>query len=165
MRTAKLTATLTPVMTALAMIALTLVNGAFASNPATGAGKGREVIKIVNTVPGPRHGHVIATGAFDDHGYFLRKKASLVFTKGRLAVRRHLLSTVYSPPDLATCWFKIRQSGTFRVFYATGKYRGLRYGGRFSTTISGRLKRTGHDECGSQIVFYRTVTYEIGYVP
>ena len=92
-------------------------------------------------------------------------KASLIFPKGRLAVRRRLLSTSYRPPNLATCWFKIRQHGTFSVFYATGKYRRLRYGGQFWTHIAGRLKRTGPDQCGSKIAYYRSVTYEIGKIP
>jgi hypothetical protein len=147
-------------LTAVAMSAVTMLVGA--PGPALA---GREVIKIVGTAPGPRHAQVTAKGAFDANGYFYRKKASLIFPKGRLAVRRHLLSTKVSPPNLATCWFKARQNGTFRVFYATGKYKGLRYSGRFWTHISGRLASTGHDQCGSKIVYYRTVTYEIGKIP
>jgi len=149
-------------VTAVAMSALTVLVGGFASQPAHG---GREVIKIVGTRPGPLHAQVTARGPVTAKGYFFRKKASLIFPKGRLAVRRHLESTSYTPPNLATCWFKIRQSGTFRVFYATGKYRGLRYGGQFSTNISGRLNRTGPDECGSKIVYYRAVSYERGTIP
>lgn len=147
---------------AVAMSAVTMLTGGFASRPALA---GREVFKIVATVPGPRHAQVTAKGAFRAHGYFFRKKASLIFPKGRLAVRRHVLSTTVSPPNLATCWFKARQNGTFRVIYATGKYKGLRYSGQFWTHISGRLKSTGHDQCGSKIVYYRTVTYEIGKIP
>lgn len=149
-------------LTAAAMSAVTMLVGGFASGPAFA---GREVIKIVGTMPGPRHAQVSAKGAFDAHGYFFRKKASLIFPKGRLAVRRHVVSTTVSPPNLATCWFKARQNGTFRVFYATGTYKGLRYSGRFWTHVSGRLASTGHDQCGSKIVYYRTVTYEIGKIP
>jgi len=144
------------------MSTVTIAVAGFTTQPAAAK---REVIKIVNTMPGPKHGQVTAKGAFNARGYFLRKRASLVFPKGRLGVRRHVIGTVVSPPNLVTCWFKIRQHGTFRVFYATGAYRGLRYGGQFTTNFSGRLKRTGHDQCGSQIVYYRSVTYEIGNVP
>jgi hypothetical protein len=149
-------------LTGTAMTALIMATAGFAGQPAV---HGREVIKIVGTMPGPLHAQVTATGAFTARGYFVRKKASLFFPKGRLAVRRHVQSTSYTPPNLATCWFKIKQNGTFRVFYATGKYRGLRYSGKFWTTFSGRLKRTGHDQCGSKIVFDRVVTYEIGKIP
>lgn len=149
-------------LTAVAMSAVTMLAGGFASGPAFA---GREVIKIVGTVPGPAHAQVTARGAFGAHGYFLRRKASLIFPDGRLAVRRHLLSTTVSPPNLATCWFKARQAGTFRVLRGTGKYKGLRYSGRFWTHISGRLKSAGHDQCGSKIVYYRAVTYEIGKIP
>ncbi|HWF82183.1 MAG TPA: hypothetical protein VN695_16495 [Streptosporangiaceae bacterium] len=162
-------------LTAIAMSAVTMLAGGFASGAGLGgrppgaprlqALAGREVIKIVGTIPGPLHAKVTAKGAFDADGYFFRKKASLIFPKGRLAVRRRLLSTSYRPPNLATCWFKIRQHGTFSVFYATGKYRGLRYGGQFWTRIAGRLKRTGPDQCGSKIAYYRSVTYEIGKIP
>jgi hypothetical protein len=149
-------------LTAVAMSAVTMLAGGFASRPVPA---GREVIKIVGTTPGPLHAKVTAKGAFKARGYFFRKKASLIFPKGRLVVKRHLLVTRYRPPNLATCWFKIWQKGTFRVSYATGKYRGLRYSGRFWANVAGRLKRTGHDQCGSEIVFYRVVTYEIGKIP
>jgi hypothetical protein len=162
MRIMKMPTLLTACLTAVLMSGVTVAVAGFASHPARAL---HESIKIVNTTPGPKHGQVTAKGAFNAKGYYVRKRASLVFPKGRLAVRRHLLSTVDTPPNLTTCWFKIRQRGTFRVFYATGKYRGLRYGGRFWTDISGRLKRSGPDQCGSTIVFYRTVTYEIGNVP
>ena len=162
MRSRKIPTVLSACLTAALMSVVTVAVAGFAGLPAHAK---REVIKIVNTMPGPRHGVVTAKGAFDAKGYFVHKRASLIFPKGRLAVRRHVRSTTYTPPNLATCWFKIKQRGTFRVFYATGKYRGLRYGGHFWTNISARLKRTGHDQCGSKIVYYRTVTYEIGYVP
>jgi hypothetical protein len=162
MRIMKVPAILTACLTAAAMSVVTVTVAGFARYAAHTT---RESIKIVNTMPGPRHGLVTAKGAFKAKGYFFRKRASLIFPTGRLAVRRHLLSTTYTPPNLATCWFKIRQRGTFRVFYATGTYRGLRYSGNFWTDISGRLKRSGPDQCGSKIVFYRTVTYEIGNVP
>lgn len=149
-------------LTAIAVSAATLLAGGFAGGRVPA---GREVIKITGTIPGPRHAQVTAKGAFSANGYFLRKKASLIFPKGRLAVRRHVLSTSYKPPNLATCWFKIRQHGTFRVFYATGTYRGLRYSGQFWTHVAGRLKRTGQDQCGSKIVFYHSVVYEIGKIP
>ncbi len=80
-------------------------------------------------------------------------------------MRRHLTSTSNRPPNLATCWFKARQTGTFRVFYATGKYHGLRYDGNFTTSIAGRLNKTGPDQCGTKIVVYNAVTYEIGTIP
>jgi hypothetical protein len=111
------------------------------------------------------HAKVTAKGAFTATGYFLRKKASLIFPKGRLVVRRHVLSTSYKPPNLATCRFYISQKGTFRVTYSTGKYKGLRYNGQFWSHIAGRLKQTGHDQCGSTIVHYHFVTYEIGKIP
>lgn len=150
-------------LTGAAMTALIMLTGGFTGQPV--AAHGREVIKIVGTMPGPLHAQATAKGAFNARGYFVRKKASLVFPKGRLAVRRHVRTTSYTPPNLTTCWFKIKQSGTFRVFYATGRYRGLRYSGQFSTTFSGRLKRTGPGQCGSKIVYYRIVTYEIGKIP
>lgn len=149
-------------MTAVAMSALIAATGGFASRDGI---HGREVIKIVGSMPGPFHAQVTAKGAFTARGYFVRKKASLVFPKGRLAVRRHVVTTTYTPPNLATCWFKIEQSGTFRVFYATGSYRGLRYSGQFRSTFSGRLKPTGHDQCGSKVVVYHIVTYETGAIP
>lgn len=147
---------------AVAMSAVTMLAGGFASRSVPA---GREAIKIVGSIPGPSHAQVTAKGAFSARGYFLRKRASLIFPKGRLAVRRQVLSTSERPPNLATCWFKIWQHGTFRVFYATGKYRGLRYSGQFWTHVAGRLERTGHDQCGSKIVFYHSVTYEIGKIP
>jgi hypothetical protein len=146
-------------LTAVAMSAVTLLAGGFASRSAL---SGREVFKIVGTTPGPLHARVTAKGAFDAHGYFFRKKASLIFPKGRIAVRRHVLTTSYRPPNLATCWFKVQQHGTFRVAYGTGKYRRLRDNGQFWTHVAGRLQRTGHDQCGSKIVYYHFVTYEIG---
>jgi hypothetical protein len=162
MRRRKPPAVLSACLTAVAMSTVTIAVAGFTSQS---AGAKREVIKIVNTMPGPKHGQVTAKGAFSARGYFFRKHASLVFPKGRLAVRRHVVATMVTPPNLATCWFKIHQNGTFRVFYATGAYRNLRYGGQFTTNFSGRLKRTGHDQCGSKIVYYRSVTYEIGNVP
>lgn len=149
-------------LAAVGMSAVTVLAGGFASRSVP---SGREVIKIVRTIPGPAHAEVTAKGAFSAHGYFLRRKASLIFPRGRIAVRRHLLSTSDTPPNLATCWFKIRQYGTFRVIHATGKYRGLRYGGQFWTHVAGRLKRTGQDQCGSKIVFFHSVTYEMGKIP
>jgi hypothetical protein len=156
-------------LTLVAMIALTLVTGGFRAAPAASLGSahphGKEVIKIVAKRPGPYHARASAHGAFSAKGYFLRKRASLIFPGGRLAVRRHLISTTNQPPNLSTCWFKARQTGTFRVFYATGKYHGLRYDGNFTTSIAGRLKKTGPDQCGSKIVVYSAVTYEIGTIP
>ncbi len=127
--------------------------------------RGKETIKIVGTMPGPRHAKVTARGAFHAKGYFVHHRAWLVFPKGRLAVHRSVTTTAFSPPNLATCWFKERQTGTFRVFYATGRYKGLRYSGQFWTNISGRLKKSGTDQCGSKIVRYRAVTYEVGAIP
>jgi hypothetical protein len=157
------------VLTAVTMVALVLVTSGFRAGPAVSLGSaaphGREVIKIVAKKPGPYHAQVAARGAFHAKGYFLRKRASLIFPGGRLAVRRHLISTTNQPPNLATCWFKAQQTGTFRVFYATGKYRGLRYDGDFSTSIAARLNKAGPDQCGTKIVVYSAVTYEIGTIP
>lgn len=126
---------------------------------------GKEVIKIVSKVPGPFHAKVTAKGAFNAQGYFLRRRASLIFPDGRLAVHRRVTSTSNRPPNLATCWFKARQTGTFRVFYATGRYHGLRWDGDFTTSIAGRLNKTGPDQCGTKIVVYNAVTYETGTIP
>jgi hypothetical protein len=157
------------VLTVVTMTALMLATSGFRSGPAvslrSAAPHGREVIKIVAKKPGPFHAQVTAKGAFHAKGYFLHKRASLIFPGGRLAVRRNLLSTSNEPPNLATCWFKARQTGTFRVFYATGKYRRLRYSGDFSTAIAARLNKTGPDQCGTKIVVYSAVTYEIGTIP
>lgn len=153
-------------LTAVVMSAATMAAGGFTSRPAAGAvPAGREVFKIAGTMPGPLHARVTAKGAFSADGYFFRKKASLIFPKGQLVVRRDVLSTSEKPPNLATCWFKITQSGTFSVSHATGKYRGLRDSGQFWTHVAGRLQRTGPDQCGSKIVFYHTVSYEIGRIP
>ncbi len=145
-------------LTAVAMTVLATTG--FAAAP-----HGREVIKIVSKKPGPYHAKVIARGAFHAKGYFLHRRASLVFPGGRLAVRRHVTSTANQPPNLATCWFKARQTGTFRVFYATGKYRGLRWDGDFISSIAGRLNKTGPLQCGTKIVAYNVVTYETGTIP
>ena len=149
-------------LTAVAMSAVIMLVGGFANRPAI---SGREVFRIVGTTPGPLHAAVTAKGAFKASGYFFRKKASLIFPKGRLVVRRHVLSTRYRPPNLKTCWFKISQYGRFRVTYSTGRYRKLRYSGQYRTHVSGRLKRTGPNQCGSKIVYYHFVTYEIGNIP
>jgi hypothetical protein len=156
-------------LTLVAAVALTLLTSGFRSAPAAplrpAHPHGKEVIKIVTKRPGPYHARVSAHGAFYAKGYFLRRRASLIFPGGRLAVRRHLISTVNQPPNLATCWFKAHQTGTFRVFYSTGKYRGLRWDGNFTTAIAGRLNKTGANQCGSKIVVYSAVTYEIGTIP
>jgi hypothetical protein len=149
-------------LTAVAVSAVIMVAGGFASRPVI---DGREVFKIVGTTPGPLHATVTAKGAFNASGYFVRKRASLIFPKGRLVVRRHVLATTYTPPNLSTCWFKISQRGTFRVTYATGRYKRLRYNGQYWSHIWGRMKRTGHNQCGSTIVHYHFVTYEIGKIP
>ncbi len=163
MRRTKLAPVLRAGLTAVLMGSLTAAVGGFGSG--VESVRGREVIKIVSTRPGPLHAKVTAKGAFRATGYFWRKKASLVFPRGRLAVRRTLASSTVSPPNLATCRFKARQTGTFRVFYATGQYHGLRYSGQFWTNISGRLKKAGHDQCSAKIATYRAVTYEIGTFP
>lgn len=144
------------------MTAAVMALAGFAYRPAI---SGHEVIRIVGTNPGPRHAKVTAKGAFDAHGYFFRKKASLIFPKGRLVVKRQVISTSYAPPNLATCRFKISQYGTFRVTYSTGRYRKVRYSGQYWSHVSGRLKRTGADQCGSKIVSSRLVVYEIGNIP
>jgi hypothetical protein len=156
-------------LTAVTMTALTLLTSGFRAAPTVSLGSvhphGKEVIKTVTKVPGPYHARVNAHGAFSAKGHFLRKRASLIFPGGRLAVRRHLVSTSNQPPNLSTCWFKARQAGTFRVFYATGRYHGLRYDGNFTTSIAGRLNKTGPGQCGTKIVVYSAVTYEIGTIP
>lgn len=156
------------------MIAVTVVAAGLSAAAAAGAGAGpgsgrvrhgQETLKIVATKPGPRHAPVYASGAFTAKGYFFRKRANIIFPHGRLAVHRQLLSTTNYPPDLAACTFKATQTGTFNVFYATGWYRHVRYSGQFRTTITGHLKKSGHDQCTNQIVSYRTVTYEVGSIP
>ena len=106
---------------------------------------GRLVFRIVARMPGPRHAAVTASGAFKARGYFVRKDATLVFPHGRVTVRRHILSTTYTPPNLSTCTFTIRQNGTFAVIRATGRYRGLHDTGTFRTTLRGQApqERTG----------------------
>jgi hypothetical protein len=155
-------------LTAVTTAAVALAVAGFTAAPVASARPARtdqEVIKIVGTIPGPRHAKVTATGAFYGRGYFFRRRASLIFPSGRLAVHRVLLSTTVSPPNLATCWFKEQQSGTFRVFYGTGKFRHVRYSGTFTAKIAGRLKKIAPDECGSKIEVYDTVTYETGIIP
>jgi hypothetical protein len=155
-------------LTVLAIAGITMLTAGFTSTPArpsTSARHGTETIKITGTMPGPRHAVVTAKGAFKAKGYFWRKRASLVFPHGRLAVSRKVTSSTVNPPDLSTCVFTAKQYGTFSVFYATGWYHGLRYSGTYSTTITGHLKKLGDDQCGSKIVAYRTVTYEVGIIP
>jgi hypothetical protein len=123
---------------------------------------GREVFKIVARLSGPRHPVASAWGAFTAKGSFIRKDATLVFPKGKIVVRRHVLHTSYFGPDLGTCRFKVVQTGSFRVARATGRYQGLRESGRFRTTVHGRLNKTGTNRCGSRLVARRTVTYETG---
>jgi len=150
------------VLIAALMTVVTLATAGFAGDHSF---RGKETIKIFATKPGPWHAKVTAKGAFTAKGYFVHHRAWLVFPKGRLAVHRKVVSTSYSPPNLSTCWFKSRQSGTFRVFYATGRYKGLRYSGQYWTNISGRLKKSGQNQCTSKIVVYRAVTYEVGTIP
>jgi hypothetical protein len=154
----------------LASVALTVVLAGTVTATASGfasapARHGKETFKIVNTKPGPLHAPVTATGAFKAKGYFWRKKASLVFPHGRLAVHRTVTSSSVNPPDLSTCVFTEQQTGTFSVFYATGWYKGLRYTGTYTTRVTGHLKSLGDDQCGSTIVRYRAVTYEVGIIP
>ncbi len=150
----------------LAGVAVAVVcTAGFANGPGGPARHGKETFKIVDTKPGPFHAVATATGAFKAKGYFWRKRASLVFPHGRIAIHRHLLTTSENPPDLATCVFTAKQTGTFSVFYATNWYKGLRYSGNYTTSITGHLKKAGHDQCGSAIVSYRAVTYEVGVIP
>ncbi len=155
-------------LTGVAMAALTALTGGFGSYHAPTAGEslhGHVLIRIIDTKPGPRHAKVFAKGAFHATGYFVRKKAMVVFPKGKLVVRRHVTSSSVSPPRLSTCRFTEKQAGTFRVSHATGAYQGHRFSGTFSTRISGRLKKAGHNQCGSKIVTYRAVVTEIGTIP
>lgn len=159
----------TACLTAAAMAALTALAGGFGASHAppgaVAALRGHEILRIIDTRPGPKHAKVFAKGAFKATGYFVRSKATLVFPKGKLVVRRHVTSTSVSPPNLGTCRFTERQAGSFSVSHATGAYQGHRFSGSFSSKISGRLKRTGHDQCGSKIVTYRAVTTETGTIP
>jgi hypothetical protein len=135
------------------------------ARPATSpAFAGREVFKIYGVRPGPRRPVVTASGAFSAKGAFNRKRATIDFPKGRIIVFRHVLHTSYFGPDLATCRFKIVQSGTFHVARATGRYRGVSETGTFRSTVRARLHRTGPDRCGSHLVAYQAVTYETGTV-
>ncbi len=149
-----------------ALVTAVMLAGA-APGAAMAAGRGpayagRLVFTIVGRMPGPRHASVTASGAFRASGYFVRKDATLVFPHGRITVRRNVQSTTYTPPNLRTCTFTIRQNGTFGVTRATGRYRGLHDNGTFRTTVRGRLRKTGTDRCSSTIVAKRTVTYEVG---
>ena len=78
-------------LTMVTMAALTLLTSGFRAAPTVSLGSaalhGKEVIKIVAKVPGPYHARAKAHGAFSAKGYFLRKRASLIFPGGRLAVR------------------------------------------------------------------------------
>jgi len=149
-----------------AVLAATMATGlapASASAAVRGpAFAGREVFKIVSRVPGPRHPVAYAWGAFKAKGYFVRRRTTLVFPKGRIVVHRAVQQTTYYGPDLETCRFKIVQKGSFLVTRATGRYRGLRDSGSFAATLHGRLRQTGGDRCGRKIVSRKTVTYEIG---
>ncbi|HEX9065289.1 MAG TPA: hypothetical protein VF843_09280 [Streptosporangiaceae bacterium] len=151
---------------ALSLLTTGLLAGA-ASSPAYAAARqpgfaGRLEFRIVSRLPGPRHAAVTASGAFTASGYFIRKQATLVFPHGRITVARHIQSTSEPPPNLRTCTFTIRQSGTFAVTRATGRYRGLRDSGTFSTTLRGKLRKLGPDRCG-KLVARRTVTIEAGH--
>jgi hypothetical protein len=123
---------------------------------------GREVFRIVDVMPGPRHASVTAHGAFAASGHFIRKRATITFPHGRIIVRRHVQGITYSGPNLRTCRFSIVERGTFVVRKATGRYRGLHESGRFTSRLHGRLKKAGTNQCSSKIVAKRTVTYEIG---
>ncbi|MGI9004802.1 MAG: hypothetical protein ACR2FU_01125 [Streptosporangiaceae bacterium] len=142
------------------MLAGTVSSAAYAAERGP-AYAGRLEFRIIGRMPGPRHAAVTASGAFKAKGYFVRKDATLVFPHGRITVRRHIQSTSTPPPNLRTCTFTIRQSGTFGVIRATGRYRGLHDNGTFRTTLRGRLRKTGPDRCG-KLVARRTVTYETG---
>jgi hypothetical protein len=123
---------------------------------------GREVYRIDHLMPGPRHARVRASGAFSAKGVFIRRDAELRFRKGKIIVIRQLSHTTYIGPNLATCRFRILQSGTFRVTRATGRFRGLHESGTFSTTLRARLKRTGPDRCGHRIVHLQAIIVETG---
>lgn len=156
-------------LTAAAMAVLTALLGGFGSARAVPSGPaslhGHEVIRIIDTRPGPRHAKAFAKGAFRATGFFVRAKASLIFPKGKLVVRRHVTSSSVTPPKLSTCRFSEEQAGTFSVSHATGAYQGHRFSGTFSTRVSGRLQKTGHNQCGSKIVTYRAVVTETGTIP
>jgi len=149
-----------------AVLAVTMVTG-LAQTAASAAERspafsGREVFKIVGRMPGPRHAAASASGAFKASGVFIRKDATLAFGRGRIVVARHVEQTTYYGPDLSTCRFKIVQRGSFAVTKATGRFRGLRESGAFTTTITGRLVRRGPGRCSAKITAKRTVTYETG---
>jgi len=152
---------------AIATILAVTMAGGIAQTAASAAERspafsGREVFKIVGRMPGPRHAAASAWGAFKATGVFIRKDATLAFGRGRIVVRRDVERTAYYGPNLSTCRFKIVQKGSFAVTKATGRFRGLRESGVFTTTVFGRLVRRGPGRCGSKITAKRTVTYETG---
>lgn len=146
---------------AAAVLAGAASSSAFAAQRAPGY-RGRLVFRIVSRVPGPRHAAVTASGAFKASGYYVRKHATIVFPHGRITVRRHIESRSEPPPNLRTCTFSIRETGTFAVTRATGRYRGLRDAGTFRTVLRGKLRKTGRDRCG-KLVHRRTITHEVGH--
>ncbi|HUJ06425.1 MAG TPA: hypothetical protein VLX31_10005 [Streptosporangiaceae bacterium] len=125
---------------------------------------GREVYKIVDRRPGPKQPVVTASGAFRSSGTYYPRSATLAFPRGRIIIARRPTRTSVSGPNLATCWFSIRQVGVFRVTKATGRFRGLRESGTYRTTISARYNRTGPRRCGDTITNYRATTYDTGTI-
>jgi hypothetical protein len=124
---------------------------------------GKETFKIVAiTAGGPKRPAATAHGAINAAGTYRRLHATLAFPKGRIKISREVTGTTTIGPDLSTCRFTIRVHGDFSVVKATGRYRGLRETGTFSSVIRGRYNRTGPDRCGARLVRFREVTYEVG---
>ena len=149
------------VVASLAPAALAAPGGA---GPARPAYYGHEVYKIYAVRGGPKNPVVTAKGAFRAKGSYYARSSTLAFPKGRIIIARHVTGTSMSGPSLSTCRFTIYQLGTFSVVRGTGKYRGLREDGTFRTTVHGKYNKTGPGRCGTRLVGYRSVTYQVGTV-
>ena len=127
---------------------------------------GREVFVIVSLKVGGKHPKVIAKGAFHAVGHldFGRRAGTMVFGHGWIVITHRVFSTSYSTPTPPSCRFTIYQRGTFSITKGTNRYRGIRGGGYYWTTIHGRLGHTSDGLCTSKIVSYRSVTYDRGSV-
>lgn len=150
-----------------AVAALALSGGPAAAAPALGRHiRGREVFRIVGLSPTATRQVITARGAFDDSGHLVigSRYSTADFKHGRVKIARVIKSTTYRGPDLRTCEFSIRQTGTFRVVHATGRYARIRERGTYRMTITGTLRRDPAGGCESQIIVFRQVTYERGTI-
>jgi len=159
-----------------AMLAMSLLAGGLLAGPGQAAQAaqdrpanlagpgyyGHETFTIVTVRIGEVRPAATASGAFRAKGRFDRRHGTFDFPKGRIIVSRQVTETTRSGPDLATCRFSIKQSGTFEVVKGTGRYRSLRETGTFRTTLRGRFNHTGPDRCGPKLRYYHVVTYETG---